>query len=779
MYGCFCPYLYIPFMIGPRLYIIIPIEIDNNNVDLAFCNSYSDDTSFPLCIKNYGGFDKYNNYKIQYLLISTQFHFGSLTGEINRKKYVYIINDNFSPVEINEIQTNNIHFTLDVESSFSLDRNKSITKYDYSLKGKFPELIKKINQKNQKNPKKKYSLNITIFPKTALLLSINIQSKNTNNKTLLEGDILLLFNNKSSVTISSKVNILIGDFSISPSNIKFEPAFPGLEQSKLIFCRNTYKNSLDIISVSSTDERIVPKLLTNRVESGNKTSIIEILFRPDMNSLIKDYKRELDMKKSLTYRELYLWKKNEEYWNNLGQNGKTEINANISVVTSLKTKIINVRSFLIKPNLVKKEEIDYGLIQVGKLVEKYIEGYNPSDSVLEMKIYLAPDYYNDIHNYSMFNLKGQELEDLNEDKKDIIIILGCSFFVNQNNSLKNFFEYIIINENINLENNCNNELSKEELLKKLFFYGNTNVKKYLYKSVNVLCRYEKKNKDILSLNINDENKHLMSEIFFPEFNNEIEIIKNMTVNKDYSFKKNNQNRSFFSTIIKVFSKIFNYFTYKKEYLPNIQFQENKQSFYLPENLSNNVYRIQPHQKFTIGPIIFKPNNIGSVTNVLFLKNNLTILYPIKLKGEGGNGQIEFNNTNTIIEINRDVYVNQMKYQNNLTRAITIRNSGNLPLIIKNVTIDNNECQTDDLKILECKEFLLDIGDSIDINFEITLNFGNDIRNRVVKFNTDYQTYVLNVIIIISKDLCEQKYWKFKNVLYLFIPFILSVFIIYF
>ena len=784
-------YIYIPLMINSRLYTIFPIEIDNNNVDLAFCNSYSNDISFPLCIQNYGGFDKYNNYKIQYLLISTQFHFGSISGEINRKKYVYIINDNCSPVEINEIQTNNRHFTLDLEGYYSIDRNKSITTYDYSLKGKLPELIKKFNQ-NQRNNHNNLNLNLTIYPKTALLLSVNIQSKNTKNKTLLEGDIYLSFNNKSGVTISTKVNILIGDFSISPSNIKFEPAFPGLDQSKIIFCRNTYKVPLDIISVSSTDDRIVPILLTNKVETGKKTSIIEILFKPDMNSLIKDYKRELDMKKSLTYRELYLWKKNEEYWNNLGQNGKTEINANITVVTSLKTKIINVRSFLIKPNLVKKEEIDYGLIQVGQLVEKYIEGYNPSDSVLEMKIYLAPDYYNDIHNYSMFNLKEQQ--ELYLDKNNIILILGCSFIVNQNNSFKNFFEYIIINENINLDNNYKNQNTKEELLKKLFFYGNSKVKKYLYNSVNVLCKYEKQYKDVFSLNKNDENKHLMSEIFSTEFNNEIEVIKNMTVNKDYNSKNYNQSGSIFGIIFKIFSKIFNYFIYKKEYFPNIQLQENKQSFYLQENLSKNIYRIQPHQKFTIGPIIFKPNNTGKVTNVLFLKNNLTILYPIKLKGEGGNGQITFNyyknmkskktdifnNTNFIIEINRDIYVNKMKYQNNLTRTITISNSGNLPLIIKNVTIDNNECQTDDLKILQCKEFLLDIGDSIDINFEITTNFGNYITNRVVKFNTDYQTYELNVIIIISKDLYEQKilYWKISKIASLiFIPFLISTFIL--
>ena len=54
----------------------------------------------------------------------------------------------------------------------------------------------------------------------------------------------------------------------------------------------------------------------------------------------------------------------------------------------------------------------------------------------------------------MINLKGQELEDLYEDKKDIIIMLGYFFLVNQNNSLKNFLEYNIINEKINELSSC-------------------------------------------------------------------------------------------------------------------------------------------------------------------------------------------------------------------------------------------------------------------------------------------------------------------------------------
>ena len=155
----------------------------------------------------------------------------------------------------------------------------------------------------------------------------------------------------------------------------------------------------------------------------------------------------------------------------------------------------------------------------------------------------------------------------------------------------------------------------------------------------------------------------------------------------------------------------------------------------------------------------------------FLKNNLTILYPIKLKGEGGSGQITFlnyygetrdkksemfnNNSNFIIDINRDTYENKMKYINNLTRTVTIYNSGNLPLIIKSITVDGNECQTDDLKVVQCREFLIDVGETMEIDFEVNTNFNSKITNRIVRFQSEFQVFELNVIIILSQDLYNQ------------------------
>ena len=786
-------YYYSPFIISDRLYTIIPFEVNNNNINIAIFNTKLNHISLNSCL-NDKNICSIHTLKKNDLKIYNIYYIGSISGEIKRKEYMYIINNNLYPSYISQIKTNNDAFTIDLENYYSIKKEFSKEKYDLSLKGKLPNLIQKIDNQNENesnNDNYYTNINLILHPKTAMLLSININSKNQNKSKILNGEIHLYINKSSKVILVNQIRILSGDFSISPSNIKFGPGYLGIKHSQQIFCTNTYEFPLSIISVTSSDSRLIPTLLTKNVKPGNKIAIIDIVFDPDVNSSIRKYKKELDMEKSLRYNEYYLWKKSEEYWDELGQKGKTEISADISVVTHFKTKVINVRSFIKKPNLVKKEEIDYGLIQLGHSIEKYIEGQNPTDTVLEMKLILAPDNYLDKNDYSMFNSK--ERDELFLDQNNIMTILSCNFIVKRNSTYHSFFEEILIKENLELDNNFVKNMNKEAILKKIFYYGNDNVKKYLYNSINILCNYEKKTRENIILSKDELNEKFIKKIISSDFNKEIDLVKNMTLNTDYETKLEQNNYNIFS---RLFSRIHNLFSSKKkDNLPNFQINESKQSFYLQENISQNIYRIQPHQNFTIGPIIFKPFNKGKVSSTLFLKNNLTILYPIKLKGEGGSGQItflnylgdtkekkyeSFNNTNYIVEINRDIYENKMKYNNSIIRKIIINNSGNLPLVINGISVDGNECQTDDLKIIQCREFLIDVGESVEINFEISTNFNNAITNRVIKFQSDYQVFELNIIIIISKELCElnKHYSKFTNIIFIIIiPTLIFIYIV--
>ena len=49
--------------------------------------------------------------------------------------------------------------------------------------------------------------------------------------------------------------------------------------------------------------------------------------------------------------------------------------------------------------------------------------------------------------------------------------------------------------------------------------------------------------------------------------------------------------------------------------------------------------------------------------------------------------------------------------------------------VKNITIDGNKCETDDIKILQCEEFTLSPNENLDIDMEIKPNIKNYITNK--------------------------------------------------
>ena len=70
-------------------------------------------------------------------------------------------------------------------------------------------------------------------------------------------------------------------------------------------------------------------------------------------------------------------------------------------------------------------------------------------------------------------------------------------------------------------------------------------------------------------------------------------------------------------------------------------------FSFSSNYSKYPFLIAPHTFLTFGPVKYQPTSLGEHQAMIFVKNNLTVLYPIKLRGISGSGIIEF-----ILEKNR-------------------------------------------------------------------------------------------------------------------------------
>jgi len=779
---------YIPIRLTYCLYSFIPVQLDNNDINIVYCGNEESSKSLASCMKTFGSSNIFDNLKNEsHKIINFKFSLGAICHGVLRQRFLYIINENSSPVNISEIKTENGNITIDIEGFEYLGNEKLPNDLVQIKKGNFNEIIKKNIKIKNKSLKK--STSILLYPNIAVKLSINLYTDIDANFSL-RGKNTIIYNNNSKFIIDNNAIVCKGSLEISPDIYRFEPAFPGLIQSTYIYSKNSIEFPLSLYSVTSNDERIIPSLLTYELAPDNKTSIIKIIFDPSKMHLFKTFMNAINLSSILTYKELFLWKEKEKYWNKLSTTGKTEINANVTLTTSMGKKNINIESFLIKPSLVKNDEINFGLVQTGKLVNNYVEIFNPSDKVLMVKLVLAPSDYGEINNNNMFNSKDQSLLKKNEE----LILLGCSFSGWVGNSMVTRFEYIIVPENINLIELRRGLINKKKLIKLLYEYGSQKVKNYLIHGYNAFCKYEKKYKNDLIVNNNYKNMNVISDLYSGMFEKEINVVHNMTT-RNYeteSKKENVKEKTTWEKISSFFLKLYVKYYLHVSLNTEIEIEEDNQPFYLPKSVYSQVYQIFPHQKSTLGPILFKPMKSGNITSTLFLKNNLTILYPLTLKGIGGGGEPSFfpnyqkdqlanshifNKTNYIIQVDEHAYNTELKEKEKITRTITVKNTGNLLMNVKNISIDEYGCETDDMRVLQCDKFILYPGESLDIDIEIKPNINNYITNKNIYFNTDYQTFHLNVIVYIEKNIYIKNNMIKNNVIS--VTLVLSFLVVFF
>ena len=89
---------------------MFPFEINNNKINIAIFNNKLNNFSFISCI-NDKNICSLHTLKNDELKIYNFYYFGSISGEINRKEYMYVINNNLYPFYITQIKTNNEDFT--------------------------------------------------------------------------------------------------------------------------------------------------------------------------------------------------------------------------------------------------------------------------------------------------------------------------------------------------------------------------------------------------------------------------------------------------------------------------------------------------------------------------------------------------------------------------------------------------------------------------------------------------------------------------------------------
>ena len=186
-----------------------------------------------------------------------------------KQRFIYLVNENSSPIKIEEIKSINEYATLEYEKVEYLGNDEPIT-YDRCTLYNFENNIKK--NLLMPNRCKKMPTSIIIQPYSAIKFSINL-NPNINDNTKIKGKNTIIYNNNSKFVIENTAYIFKGSFEIIQNNIKFEPAFPSIVQKIFIECQNTMELPISLYTAKSTDDRIIASLIIYEIFSEKKTKI--------------------------------------------------------------------------------------------------------------------------------------------------------------------------------------------------------------------------------------------------------------------------------------------------------------------------------------------------------------------------------------------------------------------------------------------------------------------------------------------------------------------------
>ena len=120
---------------------------------------------------------------------------------------------------------------------------------------------------------------------------IEINVKIRNEKSQKEVFFLEFVSNSSknlhSFQIYGNYETINGSLLIpSLSNIRFQPGFPGIVQSKLVSIKSSFEIDCKVLEVESADPRIIPYIIKGIIAANSKEEFIKVVFDP--STLQKD-----------------------------------------------------------------------------------------------------------------------------------------------------------------------------------------------------------------------------------------------------------------------------------------------------------------------------------------------------------------------------------------------------------------------------------------------------------------------------------------------------------
>lgn len=627
--------------------------------------------------------------------------------------------------------------------------------------------------------------------------------KARNMKTI-DGDSFsnwLLFNS-GAIPINIKLEYVhrSGDFSFSPSRMRFEPGFPGTTQSKELWAISTFKVPLKILRSWTTDKRIEFHQNIEQITSDSKSELGVVRFSPG-NVPEEQHFASLKSRilswydSTISLGELKLWREIQLMWDAISATGGTLIDSELLVDTNILQGVkLAVKAELTRPILVKDNELNFQLVQNASRKELTFQIYNPAPSPLMVQLFTADP--------SSANYKAN---------------MPLSFYPRVKSCSENYTawtkKYDTTMQQIRSKRRLTSYSSFDDFAEDYCCYMGKYNSSILYSQ-----KFDELADNDLSATLA---KHCYSK----------SITKFGQASVDKSVKKKTKG-------------IWNLVFKEVKHAGNLEHKA-KEEFTFPAKFSQSPVVIPPLSYLTVGPIVYSPTTVGAHTGVIFIKNNLTVLYPIRLRGESGVGVIEFiEETNELLRYNKLIhavskehlasssvqnaevefriaqsdllverrnessawpsFIRRYSVSSNIPyrvrkshgRVFTVRNIGNIPLVVERISVENRGCSAYGITVVNCEGFTLEPQQSYKllINYTTGLVISSFKYALVFRTNSGLQTFdlaiklpfnaltLLQQIPLIDEYVLELNYSKyvvawegFARILILFIGLVVGLY----
>jgi hypothetical protein len=775
-------YYHIPYKTSfMNKYGMIPIKFNTNSLEYVYCDISS---NYKDCIKE-KSFDK--NYFIRDINLKETYYiadFGTASTSHYKLRYFAVINDSHKDMKIQDIEVTSSYLNLSLLNIQEIYDSNNMNSFSSGYK------VQKITFNSFKRDK----INLFIPKGTYLWCSLKLMPRSDGN---IKQYVRFMFDDMIKLNIVVRAVTYSGQFIYFNPFVRFQqPGFPGLVQTEYVGAYSNFEIPVKIEDAKSQDDRIVLEFIEdNRIIKNNeRKEFLKVIFDPkrqiknryfyyDPNKLMREFK--------ISYKLLYLWRENEKMWRIMEGNNEEniEFNLNFKLNISDMQEFGKVSTVLMKPKMVIEYEIDFDIVKIGETASRYIDIINPSNEMITVQLFLADSDYSDIDNNDVFNKNDIDYKDGLDDfaKFDCFFVYttttqynilnlrkrrsdnDCNTKMINDVSIPLYHKFPILFKINDTDSFLSKAANKSEILNSIYSNSPYSIRMYYNSTDKLFCDIQTlKRIDILN-NFEDLHDFILSK----EYKMEIKQISNMTINK-ISVKQKPITRKEDNLFDNIMKFVRSFFKTEEEEKP-IQNNESEiaidsQDFYIPNSLSSRIHKIEPKKRIRLGPIFFNPKNNKNSTATLFLKNNLTILYPVTLRGIGGSGNLIFGEISKENRVFYRLKDNVVTFEfNNLDinkdsseKVVRLANSGNTMMTIEKINVGEFLCENSWIRLDYCGAITLEPREIFDLKIIISPDFNSQDYQNEIKFYTDENVFSILVKVEINPNILI-----FKNRLFSF------------